>query len=494
MENNEKVQVKLERHKWPDELEREKKKRKSIVLITLSLLMAFVFGWQANQLILGENSFVQTTSDTSKFDRVYRDILSNWYFVNELEDPKSTLQDNAIKGMLEQNGDIHTSYMTKDESQSFNQSINMSFVGIGVQYYAGDNLNVITNVFKDSPAEKGGLQAGDIIKKVDGTEITEDYSIQDLVLGEAGTPVKIEILRGEDTIVLELIRQEVSALASGYMVDEATAYLAISSFGQQLGEVTQNYLNGFMESGAKNLILDLRDNGGGLLDAVNDLSKLFLKNGDVVYQENYTNGKTDVYKVTGSISDKYPLDKIVILINDNSASASEVLTLALKENLNAVVVGETSYGKGTVQVSYTYPDRSALKVTIAKWMGPSGESINEVGIKPDVEISLPEIFTTSYIELEEGTLIRQDSVHEAVSYVQKGLSYLGVHEGRMDGYFDSATINSLEAFASKYELNINGEINQEVISKVYSTVLRDWALNRKQRDVQLHKAIEVVYE
>lgn len=494
MDNNEKVQIKLERFKWPDELEREKKKRKSIVLISLALIMAFVFGWQANRLILGENSFVQTSSETSKFDRVYRDILNNWYFIGDMEDPKNELQDNAIKGMLEQNGDIHTSYMTKEESQDFSQSINMNFVGIGVQYFAGGDLNVITNVFKDSPAEKAGIQAGDIIKKVDGTTITEDQSIQDLVLGEVGTKVNIELLRGEETVKLTLIRQEVSALASGYMIDDATAYLSISSFGQQLGEVTQNYLKGFIQQGAKNLVIDLRDNGGGLLDAVNDLSKLFLKDGDIVYQENYTNGKTDVYKVTDSISNQYPLDKIVILINDNSASASEVLTLALRENLGAKVVGETSYGKGTVQVSYTYPDRSALKVTIAKWMGPSGDSIDKVGITPDYEVSLPEIFTTSYVEMEETQEVKVDSVHEAVAYVQKGLKYLGLHTGRTDGYFDQSTSEALIAFSSKYAINYDGAINQDTVAKVYSVVLRDWALNRKATDIQLHKAIEVVYE
>ena len=494
MDNNEKVQIKLERHKWPDELEREKKKRKSIALISIALLTAFVFGWQANKLVLGDNSFVQTSSDTSKFDRVYRDVINNWYFGKDMEDVKSELQDNAIKGMLEQNGDPHTSYMTKEESQSFSQSINMSFVGIGVQYYAGGDLNVITNVFKDSPAEKAGLQAGDIIQRVDGVTITEDNSIQELVLGEAGTKVKIDILRGEQVLNLELTRAQVSALASGYMANKDTAYLAISSFGEQLGAVTKNYLDGFKQEGAKNLILDLRDNGGGLLDAVNDLSKLFLKNGDIVYQENYTNGKTDVYKVTGSIADQYPLDSIVILINENSASASEVLTLALVGNVDAKVVGTTSYGKGTVQVSYSYPDRSALKVTIAKWMGPDGTSIDKTGIKPDYEVKLADIFYTSYVELEEGFVINPDSVHEAVAYVQKGLKYLGVHNGRTDGYYDTITQTSLNDFAAKFKLDAIQNIDKNVVSKVYSFVLRDWALNKKDMDIQLHKAIEVIYE
>lgn len=494
MDNNDKVQIKLERHKWPDELEHEKKKRKTVVIASLALLAAFVFGWQANKLVLGDNSFVQTNSETSKFDRVYRDILNNWYFTKDMEDPKSELQDNAIKGMLEVNGDIHTSYMTKEESQSFSESINMSFVGIGVQYYDGGDLNVITNVFKDSPAEKAGMQAGDIIQKVDGTTITADNSIQDLVLGEAGTKVNIEILRGDEVLKLELTRQEVSALASGYMVNDDTAYLSISSFGQQLGSVTQNYLDGFKEANAKNLIIDLRDNGGGLLDAVNDLSKLFLKDGDVVYQENYTNGKTDVYKVTGSIADQYPLDKIVILINENSASASEVLTLALMENVNATVVGTKSYGKGSVQVSYTYPDRSALKVTIAKWMGPNGNSIDKVGIKPDHEVKLADIFYTSYVELQDGVSIKVDSVHDAVSYVQKGLVYLGNHSGRTDGYFDEVTLQSLSNFSKEFGLEPITEINKDVVAKVYSIVLRDWALNKKNVDIQLHKAIEVIYE
>lgn len=494
VDNKDKVQIKLERHKWPDELAREKRTRQTIGIVIVSLIVSFIFGWHANNLILGNKSINSGNSSISRFERVYHDIVDNWFFANDMDNPEEGILNNAIQGMLDKNGDIHTSYMTKEESQDFSQSINMSFVGIGVQYFDGGDINVITNVFKNSPAEKAGLQAGDIIQKVDGVPVTKDNKIKDMVLGKAGTKVVLDILRNSESLTLTLTRAEVSALATGYMANKDTGYLQISSFGQQLGSITESYLKDFKAANAKNLIIDLRDNGGGLLEAVNDLSKLFLKNGDVVYKENYKNGKTDEYHVRGSVAENYPFDSVVVLINENSASASEVLTLALQQNINAKVVGRNSYGKGTVQVTYTYPDSSALKVTIAKWLGPDGNSINGTGIKPDYAVDLSDIFYADYVELNETDAIKFDSVHEAVSYVQKGLKYLGYHTGRVDGYYDSATKNALLKYSTENNLNLNGDITKKVIANVYSSVLRDWSLNKKNVDVQLHKALEVVYD
>lgn len=493
MNDNEKIHIKLERHKWPDEIEKETKKRRTIVFVVAAMITTFFVGWQANNLLLGSKNSNQSY-EMSRFETIYNDILQKWYFTKDMENPEETLMDNAIIGMIEKNGDPHTSFMTAEESQSFSESINMNFVGIGVRYFDGGDINIITDIFKDSPAEKAGLQAGDIIQKVDGITINAENSIQDMVLGEAGTIVNLEILRNGEVININIVRAQVSALASGYMVDENTAYYSISSFGQNLGEITENYLSDFIEKGAKNLILDLRDNGGGLLEAVNDLSKIFLKDGDIVYQEVYTNGMVDTYRVKGSISEEYPLEEIVILINENSASASEVLTMALKENRNAKVVGRNSYGKGTVQVSYAYSDKSALKVTIAEWKGPNGDSIHGVGIAPDIGVDLEDIFYTSFVDMEDAKTVSFDTVDESVIYVQRALKYLKYHSGRTDGYFDSSTLEALNAFKKSIGSEPDGIINQDTIASVYSAVVRDWSLNRKDRDVQLHKAIESFYE
>ena len=494
MDQKDKIQIKLERHKWPDELAREKKKRKQIFGVSITLLVVFFLGWQTGRLFLGNTSFLQQSSDVAKFERVYRDVLGNWFFKKDMKDPKTELIDNAIKGMLAQNGDIHTSYMTKEEVQSFNQSLSLNFVGIGVKYFSGNNLNVITDIFKNSPAEKAGIQVGDMIKKVDGVAVTPEASLQSMVLGEAGTPVVLDILRNQEMISLTLVRQEVSALASGHMMGNDTGYLSIASFGAQLGAITESYLSDFKANNAQNLIIDLRDNGGGLLDAVNQLSRLFLANGTVVYKESYTSGKEDTYTVKNSVSEKYPFKKIVILINENSASASEVLTLALSQNPNVKTVGRKSYGKGTVQVSYSYPDQTALKVTIAKWFGPDGKSIDKTGIEPAYPVDLADVFYTPYVDVAQGVSYAPDSVHDAVAFVQKSLKFLGFHDGRTDGYFDAKTEAALGAYSQKNNFGFGKNIDHNVTSQVYSSVLLDWHLSKDTKDVQLKKALEVAHE
>ena len=179
-------------------------------------------------------------------------------------------------------------------------------------------------------------------------------------------------------------------------------------------------------------------------------------------------------------------EDIIVLVNENSASASEVLTMALRENLGTRVLGVNSYGKGTVQTQSVFGDQSSLKITIAKWMSPNGNNIHEVGIEPDIEVKLHDIFYSLYPTLEEGTVLQYDSVDESISYVQQGLNYLGLYTGRTDGYYDDATLAALRSFQN------SDDITQTTIQNVYSAVVSDWSQNRATRDVQLIKAIEVL--
>ena len=251
-------------------------------------------------------------------------------------------------------------------------------------------------------------------------------------------------------------------------------------------------MDDFLSKGADQLIIDLRDNGGGYLTAINELSKLFFENNDVIYSEEFLKGKTTVYNVKESEKASYPFKDIVLLLNGNSASASEVLALAMKENLGTKIVGVTSYGKGTVQTQRAFNDKSSLKITIAKWMSPHGNNINGVGIEPDFEVKLPEIFNTTFPTLEENEVVQYDSVSEAVSYAQKALTYLNYHKGRTDGYYDQATQNALFAYQNTMQFTQNSDINQERLSQLYSSVVKDWSMNRSSKDVQLQKAIEVI--
>lgn len=492
-DKNKKVSIKLERHRWPDEIAKDQQKRRKAFKIVIAIIVAFLLGTQFNKISNLAAGPTDAHAGVERFERVYRDLLASWYFKTEMEQPESEMIDNAIKGMLEKNGDQHTSYMTQEEMNNLNESINMNFDGIGVQYYAGNGANIITRVFKGSPAEGAGLLAGDVLSKVDGVEIktVDREKIQELIMGKEGTPVKVEVLRDQKPIEFDIKRGKINALVWGEVRD-GVGYIEISSFGKNLADATKLYLDEFLEHGVDKLVIDLRDNGGGYLQAIEDIARIFFDNDEVVYKEDFMNNSEKVYKVSDSEKAQYPFKDIAVLINEKSASASEVLTLALQENRGVKVVGVNSYGKGTVQTQHEYSDKSALKVTIAKWNSPKGNNIHGTGIKPDVEVKLPAIFYTNFVVLDDSKEIHVDTVHEAVVYTQNALKFLGYHNGRTDGYYDTKTSEALMKYKAELSLEVNDTIDHSIQEQLYSSVVSEWSSNRNARDVQLQKAIEVV--
>lgn len=495
MSSNEKdtVRIPLKRHKWPDEVQAEKKKRRKTVTTVVAGFLIFALGWTYGAVFYSPLNQTQD-ANISRFERVYNTLVNDWFFKNEMENPETEMIDNAIIGMLEMNGDLHTSYMTEAQSQDFVDSIDMSFVGIGVQYQPLDSL--ITRVFKNSPAEKAGILPGDIMIAVDGKiieDLPEDDDLKNHILGKKGSTVQIEVDRQGKRVEMTVIRDTVNALTWGEMIDSKTGYLEITSFGSNLGEATEIYLHSFKQSGAEKLIIDLRDNGGGYLGAINSISSLFFEEGTTIYYETLTNGKTTEYKVKDSRSDLYPFEEIVVLINENSASASEVFALALRDNLEAKLVGVNSYGKGTVQrQTQDKNDKSYLKYTFAKWFSPKMENIHQVGIAPNVEVKLPEIFYATYNPEEVIEIKNYDTVAPEVEYVQKALDFLGYYDGRTDSYYDIATRNALHQFKQDLNMTVDDSIDENVLKQIYSAVVQEWSLNRKLHDNQLQKAIEVI--
>ena len=492
MENNEKkVTIKLERHKWPDEIKKDRKKRNFIIIIVTSIVTSFILG-----MLVSPRSgvpFLNGDDSLTRFEAVYNELRTNWYFGKEMKDVDSELINNAINGLLDENGDIHTSYMTAEEALNFSTSIDQEFVGIGVQY-TGNGLNLVTRVYKDSPAEKGGLQPGDIFFEVDGLSVdglTSD-EIKEMIQGEPATNVDITVLRKNEPLLLSMNRSAVSVVAYGEVLESGVAYLEISSFGRTLADVVKGYLDDFIAEGATKLVIDLRDNGGGYLSSINELSRLFFENGETVYSETFGKDKDTLYSVSSSKKSDYPFEDIVLLQNENSASASEVFAMAMRENNKSKIVGVNSYGKGTVQTQTQFSDGSVLKLTIAKWNSPHGNNIDKVGVSPDVEVKLHDIFYTPYFEMEEDEKIRFDEVSGSVQYLQQAMNYLELHFGRTDGYFDHSTLQSLRKLQTEHNLDTVDYIDQETLKIAYSAVIRKWAYSKKTDDIQLNKAIEVI--
>lgn len=491
-------------HLWPDELtlkkSQHKVKRLKRTLIIMALA-ALLIGWCGGSLLPLSfldnlrsrlNEMKQISSD-NKIEEVLKIMENDWYFGSEIEDLDQRLQDQAITGITTNDEDPHTEYMSSDEMADFTQSINRNYVGIGVSYVQNGNINLVEEVFKDSPAEKAGVQAGDVIHAVDGTVIDglSTTEIKNLIQGDEGTKVSVTFIREGQYITLEITRAAVSATAYGKKLDDGTIYLRLAQFGDGTLTEVKSYLSSLAVDDSDKLILDLRNNGGGYLSSVSSVASLFLPENKVVMTEEYANGTKDVIQTEGG--ELSNIHQIVILVNGNTASAAEVMTLALKQQRDDVtIVGTTTYGKGTVQITRTFTDGSALKYTTAKWVSPDGTWVNGTGITPDVEVKLHDVITTSMTGMKEDETYQYDSVSDAVKDAQLCLDYLGYTPGRTDGYFSNETMEALKKFQSEHSIDASGVLNKTTYDALASAVALDWSTTTVH-DLQLQKAQEILH-
>ena len=494
--------IRLKRHLWPDEIEDRKQKQKIsrlrfglIFFSVLALVVGWLFGSALplpalrNVSAQARQSLPMDSSD--KIEKAF-DILENdWYFGKDIENLNERLVDSALRGMTSQEEDLHTEYMSAKEVEEFVQGINRDYVGIGVQYIKSGNMNIITRVFKNTPAEEAGVQAGDIIQMIDGEDasgFTTD-EIKERVLGEEGTTVTIVFGRQGDDVTLTIPRRKISASAFGEIVENNIGYLNIYQFGNMTANEIDGYLDDFKQNDVKKLIIDLRGNGGGYLDALASIAARFLPEGTVVMLQEYRDGKTD--KITAG-KGMMEFSPIVILVDESTASASEVFTAAMMEQRDDVtVIGTKTYGKGTVQITRMFKDGSAVKFTTSRWLSPNGVWVNGEGIEPDIVVEDEEAISHIYTELEDDALFTIDQVDDAVCDAQLMLVYLGYQPDRTDGYFSAATKEALKQFQIAYDLKADGDLNKETYEALYSALIYDYSTSF-DHDTQYHKALEIL--
>ena len=489
-----KVRIQLQRHLWPDEIEERRHKRRSRILLIAMLVCTFVLGVVVGGNVLSEPQSVQSSSSSisSKLDSVYSILKNNWYFGTLDEDIDQHLIDRALYGMSTSAEDPHTTYMSSEELESFTTSIDMGFVGIGVQYTTADNLNMITRVFHNSPAEAAGVLEGDIIYRVDGVLVSEmePDTLPDAVKGESGTQVVIEFLRDNEIVEKVITRGAVQNTAYGEMLEGSIGYLEIYQFGSSTGYEVQEYLNLMTAQGLKSLVLDLRDNSGGYLDAYVSVVSFFVDENTIVMRQEYADGTQEVSVSKGGKFEN--IEDIVILVNGNTASAAEVLTIALKELRDDVtIMGTTTYGKGTVQVTHTFRDGSAIKYTTSKWVSPNGVWINGTGIEPDVVVELPSVLYYTYARMAEGEQYEVDSVSAYVQIAQESLAFIGYEVKRTDGYFDESTKTQLVRFQKEFGCDQIGILDTETFEALIAQVTKRWSIE-KEADNQLQSALDVL--
>ncbi len=350
-----------------------------IIICITSVVSAVTAG------IIVTNNYNLSYSDLSNdkeltdFIKAYSNIVNNYY-----EDvDKEKMLDSALNAMLNYLGDNYTTYLTDEQRKALEESLQGTYQGIGVEI---NKDRVITKVTKNGPAEAAGLQAGDKFISIDGTKLndTDGNAVGLLIRGTDKKAVDIVVDRnGEElTFNVKIGTIEEPAIVYG-MQENNIGYIQISKFSRPLTSQMENALKELEANGMEKLIIDLRNNTGGYLDSAETTASLFLKKGKLIYSLEDKNSKEDYYDQTETSRD-YP---IVVLINNNSASSAEILAAALKDSYGAVLVGQTSYGKGKVQQTYDMKDGSMAKFTSARWLRPTGDCIDKKGIKPDFEVA-----------------------------------------------------------------------------------------------------------
>jgi carboxyl-terminal processing protease len=318
-------------------------------------------------------------------------ILHDQYVDQPVDD--LALMQGAIRGMIEALGDPHSSYMDPVTYQSANDELSGAYEGIGAYVDTGGDYLTVTSPIPGSPAEAAGLRPGDQFIAIDGEDMTgiDPELARRKVLGPAGTTVHLTVLReGEpDTLEFDIVRDEiVIQSASGRMLEDGIAYVQVTTFGDKTTRELEATLEDLMARNPTGLILDLRNNGGGYLSTAVEVTSQFLDEGVVLYEQ-YGDGRKNVYEaLPGGLATGIPM---VVLINEGSASASEIVAGALQDHGRARLVGITSFGKGSVQNWVPLSEnQGAVRVTIAKWLTPDGRTIHEQGLAPDVEVEMTE--------------------------------------------------------------------------------------------------------
>ena len=357
--------------------------------LVIVAIVSFVAGARSDALFANVASVfgVRTsnkTIDLSSVQKTYQELVAN--YDGKLDTQK--LIYGANRGLVEAAGDPHTAYMDPDETKEFDKSLSGQIGGgIGAEIGLRNNKPTIIKPLENSPAQKAGIKAGEVIVKVND-EASSDWSVEKVVSkirGEVGTSVKLTLLSDGQTREVSVVRQNIVSPAVESEIDGEIGILKVNRFGDDTVSLSRKYASEFVEKGVKKVILDLRNNPGGTVGAAQGLLGIWLDN-QIAMTERRGSEIVKTLRTTGT-----PIlgnMKTVVLINGNSASASEITAGALREYGKATLVGQKSYGKGSVQIVLGLPGGSQMKVTEARWYTPKGKNIDKTGIEPDVKVDL----------------------------------------------------------------------------------------------------------
>lgn len=366
------------------------------IIIVISMIIGSVF-----TMFIKENNnsvnYSYSSKDRKEFNSLYEtyDTIMKDYYKSV---DSNTLIEGAINGMLGSLNDEHTMYFDKKSKEAFDSELSGNYYGIGAQIQlTGEGTIKITKVFNDSPAEKAGLKAEDVFVSVDGVSVKGKSAteVANMLKSNTVKTSKIVIKREGNEINFDVTKENITLFSvSSEMLknnNKNIGYLSVSIFGQKTYSQFKDALLKLESQNMDSLIIDLRGNTGGYLYTVTNMLEEFVGKDNIMYQIQSSNG-IKKYKSSKETSRKY---KIVILVDENSASASEIMAASMKENYGAILVGKTTYGKGTVQTTKNLSNGSMIKYTIEKWLTPNGKNIDKEGITPDYDVNIGDSYLNS---------------------------------------------------------------------------------------------------
>lgn len=490
-------------------------KKISIVLTALLLLLAgavsgFIFGFS-----YAPDGY---TGDTDLTDVTLLEIMELLESDHYTQPEKDAMYKGMLDGLVEAIGDPYTTYFDYEEYQSYTDGFTESYVGIGVTISSREDYLVVEEVKKDGPADDAGVFPNDLIVEVEGESIKgmNFYEVRDMLIGEEGTTVNIGIIRSgyEDVIILSMPRAVIETPTVEYQVinqdGKDIGYIEVTTFGDETAENFTKAIDALEEQGIEGLIIDLRNNGGGHLSSVLSMLQDFLvDDGNYMFStEHYVNGELHISEYEATRSEKRAYD-IVTLVNENSASASEVFASSMQEQGGYKLIGVTTFGKGTMQTdqyvestctktsigTLDCSEADRLHISIGKWYTSDHNWVHfdggSEGITPDIIVEKSENESLYKLFLLDGDTLTFDTVDTRVELMQKILVIMG-YDVRTDGYFDLATQNAIKDIQTNNTLTSDGIVNNETMN-ILNTAL-DVFQDDLANDTQLNEALDYLSE
>ncbi|UMT79438.1 S41 family peptidase [Staphylococcus roterodami] len=427
----------------------------TILITAVITVFAYIF---INQKISGLSQTEQ--ENLNKIEYAYKTLNKDYYKKQDSD----KLTKAAIDGMVKELKDPYSEYLTQEQTKSFNEGVSGDFVGIGAEMQKKNDQIMVTSPMKGSPAERAGIRPKDVITKVNGKSIKGkalDEVVKE-VRGKENTEVTLTVQRGSEEKDVKIKREKIHVKSVEYQKKGDVGVITINKFQNDTsGELKDAVLKAHKD-GLRKIVLDLRNNPGGLLDEAVKMSNIFIDKGKTVVKLEKGNDTESIKTSNDALKEAKDMD-VSILVNEGSASASEVFTGALKDYHKAKVYGSKTFGKGIVQTTREFDDGSLLKYTEMKWLTPDGHYIHGKGIKPDVAINTPKYQSLNVIPSSKTFKLGDDDKN--VKTIKIGLSALGYNVDNESSKFDTTLENQVKAFQQDNKLEVNGEFNKETNNK-----------------------------